>query len=161
MSGAGLAASADESGISRKSNTCCDSTRIRNRILHVMDADVCMTSVRIRFARYFARRKCTNGKKFGCTSATRAVTNAGAAGSDVRTRILSGFIRRAGMGSSFDSDDRSDGGVMKVGDYVVYVPDGSKGIIIEIHDNLYHIVWEDHFSSWEYGETLRLQEAYP
>jgi hypothetical protein len=50
---------------------------------------------------------------------------------------------------------------MKVGDYVIFVPDGSKGIIMEIHDNLYHIVWEDHFSSWEYEDTLIKQEAYP
>ncbi|WP_256758779.1 hypothetical protein [Cohnella sp. WQ 127256] len=50
---------------------------------------------------------------------------------------------------------------MKVGDHVVYVQDGSKGIIMEVHGNLYHIVWEDHFSSWEYGERLTLVEAYP
>jgi hypothetical protein len=47
---------------------------------------------------------------------------------------------------------------MKIGDHVIFVPDGSKGIIMEIHENLYHIVWEDHFSSWEYGETLSKQE---
>ncbi|MCD9020561.1 hypothetical protein [Cohnella silvisoli] len=50
---------------------------------------------------------------------------------------------------------------MKIGDHVIFVQDGTKGIIMEIHENLYHIVWEDHFSSWEYGETLRKQEAYP
>jgi hypothetical protein len=53
------------------------------------------------------------------------------------------------------------GRMLKVGDQVEFLPDGSKGIIMEIHGNLYHIVWEDHFSSWEYGETLRKQEALP
>ncbi len=50
---------------------------------------------------------------------------------------------------------------MKIGDHVVYVQDGTKGIIMEINDNLYHIVWEDHFSSWEHAERLSKQEAYP
>lgn len=53
------------------------------------------------------------------------------------------------------------GRMLKVGDQVEFLADGSKGIIMEIHGNLYHIVWEDHFSSWEYGETLRKQEALP
>ncbi len=92
-------------------------------------------------------------------SAMRAVMNAEAAGSAVRIRISSGSILRVGMESSFDSGDRGGRG-MKVGDYVVFVSDGTKGIIMEIQGNLYHIVWEDHFSSWEYGETLRKEEAY-
>jgi hypothetical protein len=50
---------------------------------------------------------------------------------------------------------------MKIGDQVVYAQDGTKGIILEIHDNLYHIIWEDHFSSWEYAERLTVLEAYP
>jgi hypothetical protein len=52
--------------------------------------------------------------------------------------------------------------MLKVGDQVVYVPDGSKGVILEVQeDNLYHIVWEDHFSSWERAESLVKQEAFP
>ncbi|WP_169306724.1 hypothetical protein [Cohnella pontilimi] len=51
--------------------------------------------------------------------------------------------------------------LLNVGDQVVYVPDGSKGIILEVQENLYHIVWEDHFSSWERGESLLKQEAPP
>jgi hypothetical protein len=47
---------------------------------------------------------------------------------------------------------------MKVGDFVIFVADGTKGIVMEVQGNLYHIVWEDHFSSWEYGETLKKQE---
>jgi hypothetical protein len=64
------------------------------------------------------------------------------------------------MESSFDSVD-GGGHSMKVGDYVIFVQDGTKGIIMEIQGNLFHIIWEDHFSSWEYGETLRKEEAYP
>ncbi|WP_158602385.1 hypothetical protein [Cohnella endophytica] len=50
---------------------------------------------------------------------------------------------------------------MKVGDQVVYLQDGTKGTIVEIQGNLYHIIWEDHFSSWEFEERLKIQEAYP
>lgn len=64
------------------------------------------------------------------------------------------------MALSFDLDERS-GRMLKIGDNVVYVRDGTKGVIMEIHGNLYHIIWEDHFSSWEYGESLRKLEAYP
>jgi hypothetical protein len=51
--------------------------------------------------------------------------------------------------------------MLKVGDPVVYVPDGSKGTVVEVQESLYHIVWEDHFSSWERQESLRKQEALP
>ncbi|MFC5699694.1 hypothetical protein ACFPVX_00250 [Cohnella faecalis] len=50
---------------------------------------------------------------------------------------------------------------LRVGDAVEYVPDGSKGTIVEIEGNLYHIVWDDHFSSWERGEYLRKNDAVP
>lgn len=49
--------------------------------------------------------------------------------------------------------------MLKVGDRVVYVPDGSKGTVVEVLGGLYHIVWEDHFSSWERPESLRKQDA--
>jgi hypothetical protein len=51
--------------------------------------------------------------------------------------------------------------MLKVGDRVVYVPDGSKGTIVEVLGSLYHIVWEDHFSSWEKPESLLKQESLP
>lgn len=51
--------------------------------------------------------------------------------------------------------------MLKVGDSVEYVADGSKGTIVEIEGNLYHIVWDDHFSSWEQAEHLRKNEAFP
>ncbi|WP_169733257.1 hypothetical protein [Cohnella panacarvi] len=51
--------------------------------------------------------------------------------------------------------------MLKIGDSVVYVKDGSKGVVMEVQENLYHVIWEDHFSSWEFGESLRKMEAYP
>lgn len=51
--------------------------------------------------------------------------------------------------------------MLKVGDGVEFLKDGTKGTIMEIQENLYHIIWEDHFSSWEFGESLRKLEAYP
>jgi len=50
--------------------------------------------------------------------------------------------------------------MLKVGDHVVYVPDGSKGIVVEVVENLCHVVWEDHFSSWEKPDALKKQEAF-
>ncbi|MFC5470206.1 hypothetical protein ACFPPD_15985 [Cohnella suwonensis] len=50
---------------------------------------------------------------------------------------------------------------MKVGDHVVYAHDGTKGTIVEVEGNLCHVIWEDHFSSWEHEERLIVQEAYP
>jgi hypothetical protein len=44
--------------------------------------------------------------------------------------------------------------MLKIGDCVIFSPDGARGIILEIVDSLYHIVWEDHFVSWEKGELL-------
>lgn len=49
--------------------------------------------------------------------------------------------------------------MLKVGDAVIYVPDGSRGTVVEIAGGLYHIVWEDHFSSWERLDSLRKQES--
>ncbi len=48
---------------------------------------------------------------------------------------------------------------LKVGDHVLYVPDGSLGIIVEVQEDLYHIVWEDFFCSWERPESLQKKEA--
>jgi hypothetical protein len=49
--------------------------------------------------------------------------------------------------------------MLKVGDAVVYVPDGSKGTIVEVSGGLYHVVWEDHVSSWERSAFLKKQET--
>jgi hypothetical protein len=51
--------------------------------------------------------------------------------------------------------------MLKVGDCVIFSPDGTKGIIVEISDSAYHIVWEDHFASWEKGELLELITTNP
>lgn len=44
--------------------------------------------------------------------------------------------------------------MLKVGDGVIFSLDGAKGIVLEIGDQLYHIVWEDQFVSWEKEELL-------
>ncbi|XEC95140.1 hypothetical protein AB6A23_00695 [Paenibacillus tarimensis] len=45
--------------------------------------------------------------------------------------------------------------MFKIGDFVISLLDGTKGIILEIKDGRYHVIWEDHFSSWEKPETLQ------
>lgn len=76
--------------------------------------------------------------------------NAEAAGSAALIRILSGNTRKAGTESSSDWGDP----MFKVGDYVIFVPDGTKGTVMEAADGRYHVVWEDHFASWEAVELL-------
>lgn len=45
-----------------------------------------------------------------------------------------------------------------VGDYVVYVRDGARGVVYCVEGNRYQILWEDHFVSWEEGALLRRME---
>lgn len=44
--------------------------------------------------------------------------------------------------------------VFKIGDRVIYTGDGARGIILEIQENRYHVMWEDYFVSWENVESL-------
>jgi hypothetical protein len=44
--------------------------------------------------------------------------------------------------------------MLEIGDGVVFLQDGARGIILEIVDSLYHVIWEDHFVSWEKAELL-------
>lgn len=44
--------------------------------------------------------------------------------------------------------------MFKIGDRVIFIRDGARGVIMEVKENLYHIVWEDHFASWEREELL-------
>ncbi len=44
--------------------------------------------------------------------------------------------------------------MFEVGDRVVFKLDGTRGVIMEAEQGFYHIIWEDHFSSWEKEETL-------
>jgi hypothetical protein len=44
--------------------------------------------------------------------------------------------------------------MLEIGDHVIFIRDGARGIILEIKENLYHIIWEDHFASWEREELL-------
>ena len=41
-----------------------------------------------------------------------------------------------------------------VGDYVVFVVDGTRGMVIAVKENLYQVIWEDTFISWEKREAL-------
>lgn len=78
------------------------------------------------------------------------VMSAGAAALDVRMKILSGNIRRAVTGSSFGSAKP----MFCMGDYVIFKPDGARGIVMRIGEGQYQVLWEDYFASWEIGEKL-------
>jgi hypothetical protein len=45
-----------------------------------------------------------------------------------------------------------------VGDYVVFLLDGAKGVVIGVKDELCQVMWEDHFVSWENMASLRKDE---
>ncbi|HEY8343294.1 MAG TPA: hypothetical protein VIK75_09950 [Calditerricola sp.] len=51
--------------------------------------------------------------------------------------------------------------VFQVGDTVVFVFDGARGIVLNVKDGLCHVLWEDEFVSWEKPELLRLIDAAP
>lgn len=38
-----------------------------------------------------------------------------------------------------------------VGDYVVFIKDGARGIVYSVKENKYQVLWEDYFVSWEDG----------
>ncbi|MGK5508661.1 hypothetical protein [Brevibacillus formosus] len=44
--------------------------------------------------------------------------------------------------------------MIQVGDLVVYVKDGAKGVVIHIEEDRFQIKWEDDFVSWEKREWL-------
>ncbi|GAB7389236.1 hypothetical protein BSNK01_30740 [Bacillaceae bacterium] len=46
--------------------------------------------------------------------------------------------------------------MFKIGDTVVFALDGARGIVIGMKDDLYHVMWEDYFVSWEKKEMLTL-----
>jgi hypothetical protein len=48
--------------------------------------------------------------------------------------------------------------MLTVGDTVVFSRDGAKGIIIGIDGDLFHVMWEDTFISWEKAESLQKVE---
>jgi hypothetical protein len=45
--------------------------------------------------------------------------------------------------------------MFEVGDVVVHVQDGARGVVLEIGNQTYHVVWEDFFVSWEKEELLK------
>lgn len=47
----------------------------------------------------------------------------------------------------------------QIGDTVVYVRDGARGIIIQMEGDLCQVMWEDEFVSWEKVEFLRCEQT--
>lgn len=92
-------------------------------------------------------------------SDTKDVTNAEAAASAVPMKILSGNIRKAAMESSLDSGNGRRCGVLRIGDTVVYVRDGARGVIMVMEGELCQVMWEDTFVSWERLELLEKVES--
>lgn len=46
--------------------------------------------------------------------------------------------------------------MIQIGDLVVYVKDGAKGVVIHAEEDRFQILWEDDFVSWEKSELLRV-----
>ncbi|WP_202081143.1 hypothetical protein [Caldalkalibacillus salinus] len=44
----------------------------------------------------------------------------------------------------------------KIGDHVIYVRDGVRGVVMGVHERKCHVIWEDHFCSWEAFELIQL-----
>ncbi|MDA5110658.1 hypothetical protein O3V59_20160 [Brevibacillus thermoruber] len=49
--------------------------------------------------------------------------------------------------------------MFKVGDTVVYILDGARGIVIAVDRDRCHVLWEDTFVSWEQADHLAKMEA--
>jgi len=49
--------------------------------------------------------------------------------------------------------------MFQVGDFVIYTLDGSVGTVIEVDQDRCHVVWDDHFVSWEKHELLIRDES--
>jgi len=52
-------------------------------------------------------------------------------------------------------------GAFEIGDCVIFVPDGARGTVVEMKESMCHVVWEDHFVSWEKEELLEKAGANP
>lgn len=73
-----------------------------------------------------------------------------------RMKTLSGYIRRVDTASSSDSANGRRCRMIQIGDLVVYVKDGAKGVVIHAEEDRFQILWEDDFVSWEKSELLRV-----
>jgi hypothetical protein len=49
--------------------------------------------------------------------------------------------------------------MFQVGDFVIYSLDGSVGTVVEVEQGRCHVVWDDHFVSWEKNELLIKDES--
>lgn len=50
--------------------------------------------------------------------------------------------------------------MVQVGDVVVYLKDGVKGIVIRVEEERCHVLWEDEFVSWEKTEWLKVESKH-
>ncbi|MFD0617511.1 hypothetical protein ACFQZR_08525 [Paenibacillus sp. GCM10027629] len=48
--------------------------------------------------------------------------------------------------------------MFRVGDRVVFVTDGTVGIVMGIEEDRCQVIWEDCFASWEKKELLRKED---
>lgn len=49
--------------------------------------------------------------------------------------------------------------MFKIGDCVIFAPDGARGIVVEVDAHSCRVLWEDYFVSWEKKDLLRVDEA--
>lgn len=49
--------------------------------------------------------------------------------------------------------------MFKIGDCVIYAPDGARGIVLKINQHACFVMWEDYFVSWERKELLQVDQA--
>ncbi|MGJ7034603.1 hypothetical protein [Anoxybacillus eryuanensis] len=48
--------------------------------------------------------------------------------------------------------------MVQVGDCVVFMRDGVRGIVLEVDDHSCHVLWEDYVVSWEKKELLKVDK---
>lgn len=66
-------------------------------------------------------------------------------------RTLNGSIQREDTESSSNWGDL----MLTVGDYVIYVKDGARGVVFAVEDGRCQVMWEDTFVSWEPFDKLK------
>lgn len=52
-------------------------------------------------------------------------------------------------------------GVYQIGDHVVFLLDGAKGIVLGVKEESCHVLWEDSVCSWEKMDLLQNDDEAP
>lgn len=76
----------------------------------------------------------------------------------VLMKTSNGNIQKEGMALSSDLVNEEP---FKIGDHVVFQHDGALGIVLNVRQHKCHVMWEDHFVSWETFELLKKKSATP